>query len=239
MTSSLIERTPRTWLTHVGAEQLPAAVAEVAARGGGPLRWWVTQPTDADIAAADTEGLLPERELLQLRIPLPLAPNAAPAVTVRAFVVGEDEDAWLDVNNRAFDWHPEQGGWTRSMLLAREQEPWFDPEGFLLHWDDESGRLAGSVWTKVHPAADGDPHMGEIFVIGVDPDFGGRGLGRALTAAGFDWLHRERDIDVGMLYVDVANKPAMKLYADLGMTRHHADHAFYGEIPAPTTEPIA
>jgi mycothiol synthase len=237
VTSSLIERTPRTWLTHVGADQLHAAVAEVSAQGGGPLRWWVTEPSEADAAAAHAAGLARERELLQLRTPLPLPPSivgAAPQLTLRPFVVGEDEDAWLDVNNRAFDWHPEQGGWTRSMLLAREQEPWFDPEGFLLHWDDVSGRLAGSVWTKVHGAADGNPPMGEIFVISVDPDFGGRGLGRALTAAGFEWLHRERAMDVGMLYVDVANTPAMKLYADLGMTRHHGDVAYYGEIPGPT-----
>jgi mycothiol synthase len=237
VTSSLIERTPRTWLTRVGADRLPAAVAEVAAQGGGPLRWWVTEPGDADTAAARAAGLAPERELLQLRTPLPLprsTVDAARHATVRPFMVGEDEDAWLDVNNRAFDWHPEQGGWTRSMLLAREQEPWFDPAGFLLHWDDETGRLAGSVWTKVHPAADGDPPMGEIFVISVDPDFGGRGLGRALTVAGFEWLHRERAIEVGMLYVEVSNTPAMKLYADLGMTRHHADHAYYGEIPGPT-----
>ena len=237
MTSSLVERTPRTWLTHVGADQLRAAVAEVAAQGGGPLRWWVSEPTAADTAAAQAAGLVPERELLQLRTPLPLPQStvdAAPPVAVRPFVVGEDEDAWLDVNNRAFDWHPEQGGWTRSMLLAREQEPWFDPEGFLLHWDGASGRLAGSVWTKVHRAADGDPAMGEIFVISVDPDFGGRGLGRALTAAGFDWLHRERGMEVGMLYVDVNNTPATKLYADLGMVRHHGDVAYYGEIPGPT-----
>jgi mycothiol synthase len=123
------------------------------------------------------------------------------------------------------------------MLLAREQEPWFDPEGFLLHWDDASGRLAGSVWTKVHEAADGDPRMGEIFVIGVDPDFGGHGLGRALTVAGFEWLRRERAVDVGMLYVDVANRPAMKLYADLGMSRHRTDRAYFGDVPPDAARP--
>jgi mycothiol synthase len=223
----LVERTPRTWITHVAAVDLPGAVAEAAALGGGPLRWWVTEPTAADEAAAAAAGLVPERDLWQLRVPLPL--DGPSDIAVRSFVVGRDEDAWLEVNNRAFDWHPEQGGWTLDMLRARFAEPWFDPAGFLLH-DDASGRPAGFVWTKVHPRSAVDPELGEIYVIGVDPDFSGRGLGRSLTLVGFDWLHRERGVDTGMLYVDATNTPAVHLYTDLGMTRDHTDRAFLGVI---------
>ena len=86
----------------------------------------------------------------------------------------------MAVNNRAFATHPEQGGWSVEELVEREQEEWFDPAGLLLYEVD--GRLAGSCWTKIH--RDTDPPLGEIYVISVNPDFQGRGLGRSLTVAG-------------------------------------------------------
>jgi len=39
------------------------------------------------------------------------------------------------------------------MLQAREQEDWFDPDGFVLAFDADG--LAGFCWTKVHPRATG------------------------------------------------------------------------------------
>jgi mycothiol synthase len=146
-------------------------------------------------------------------------------VTVRTFVPGRDEAAWVKVNNRAFAGHPEQGAWTVDMLRAREQEAWFDPEGLLLAFDDEG--LAGSCWTKVHPPQ--PPHepeaLGEIYVIGADPSRHGRGLGRALTSAGLASL-AARGIEIGMLFVDADNEAAVGLYRSLGFTTSRTDRAY-------------
>jgi mycothiol synthase len=176
---------------------------------------------------------MPGRVLYQMRRVLPVEDalrSSQPALTTRPFRVGEDEEAWLDVNNRAFEHHPEQGGWDLDTLKQREAEPWFDPDGFLLH-HDAGGHLNGFCWTKVH--GDVDPPLGEIYVIAVDPEPRAPtpGLGRQLVIAGLDYLY-QRGLRFGMLYVDAANSRAVKLYVDLGFVINHLDQAYVGDIRA-------
>jgi mycothiol synthase len=184
--------------------------------------------SEDDAAEAADAGLVVVREVLQLRRPLPADPP--PPLDVRAFRPRLDDEAFLEVNNRAFRWHPDQSGWTVDHLHEAEAEPWFDPEGFLLHEVD--GRLAGFCWTKVHPATADDPALGEIYVIAADPDFTGIGLGRALTLAGLDHLAR-RGLTVGMLHVEGTNEPARGLYDKLGFTLHSAHRWWAAEGTPP------
>lgn len=209
---------------HADAVLVQTAVDVVRQAGGGHTHMWVNRPNDADDALARAAGLSRGRDLYQMRRPLPADEDYE--LETRPFVVGRDDEAWLTVNNRAFHSHPEQGGWDLATLQARQREPWFDSDGFLLHEVD--GRLAGFCWTKVH--ADHDPPLGEIYVIATDPDFQGRGLGRRLVLAGLDHLAR-KGLTVGMLYVDAANAPAVHLYKDMGFEVDHVDRAYVGDIP--------
>jgi mycothiol synthase len=204
---------------------LCSAIAAVAEHGGGLVRHWVRAGDPAARTASEALGLVRERDVHQLRRSLPL--DEPWDLDVRPFVVGRDEAAWLEVNNRAFHWHPEQGGWTLDDLQARLDEPWFDPAGFLLH--EEGGRLVGFCWTKAH--CDTDPPLGEIYVIAVDPDAGRRGLGRRLTLAGLDHLHGT-GLTVGMLYVDGTNDKALALYRSLGFVVHHVDTSYTIRVAA-------
>jgi mycothiol synthase len=200
-----------------------ALTGELAvAAGGHVLRLWAHGDLPAAAALAQTAGFERFRALWQMRRSLaepltqPLEGPALPAGrALRTFVPGQDEDEWLKLNGRAFAKHPEQGGWTRHDLDLREREPWFDPAGFFIA--ERDGRMTGFHWTKVH-----DPNVGEVYVVGVDPDEQGSGLGRALTLAG---LRHLRDLGVGqaMLYVDEDNVPAIRMYEGLGFTRATVD----------------
>ncbi|MGH9190045.1 MAG: mycothiol synthase [Acidimicrobiales bacterium] len=229
---------------HIGRRLVAAALDVVRQEGGGHVHLWVPKPTELHDRVASEAGLRRGRELRQLRRALPL--DEPSTLEVRPFVPGRDEAAWLEVNNRAFRWHPEQGGWDLETLRSRQNQPWFDPQGFLLREHD--GKLAGFCWTKVHqdPTHRTSAAEGEIYVIAVDPGFQGLGLGRSLLVAGLDWLTR-RGIDTAMLYVDADNGPALRLYRSLGFSLDHVDRAYVGDVaaaaqpmpPTPTADPSA
>jgi mycothiol synthase len=169
-----------------------------------------------------------------MRRELPV-PGPRSDLRLRTFEPGIDEAAWLEVNNRAFADHPEQGRWKLETLLDREAESWFDPGGLLLH--EGSGRLDGFCWTKVHAGL--TPPIGEVYVIAVDPAARGAGLGRALLLAGLDLLAGQ-GLSGAMLYVDSGNRAATNLYTDAGFHIDHIDRAYVGEVTPerPTSEPI-
>ena len=202
-----------------------AGRSEVAA---GRLRLWAHGEHAGAVALATTLGFTQARVLWQMRRSL-LAPLAEPhlpeGVRLRPFVVGADEREYLRVNNAAFDWHPEQGGWDLDQVKLREAEPWFDPNGFLLAVDADD-RLLGFHWTKVHGDG-GHSHepIGEVYVLGVDPSARGMHLGAALTLAGLRHL-RDRGLRQVMLYVEADNDAAVRVYRDLGFTRWDTDVSY-------------
>ncbi len=200
------------------------AVSEAPPRS--PLHLWAMQAGPADDELARALGFAAERDLLQMRVPLPLAVDVVEAtrpLATRPFEPARDEEAWVRTNNRAFAGHPEQGGWTVEQLRARMAAAWVDLDGFLVADDPDGGGFIGSCWTKIHH--DRTPALGEIYVIAVDPRHHGQGWGRSLTVAGLESLAR-RGVTVGMLYTDSTNEAAVKLYRSLGFTVDHVDRSY-------------
>ena len=204
-----------------------ALLEELVARTPARLRIWAQGNSAAAQRLARSQGLVPARELMIMTRPLaealPRTP-VPPGVRLRTFVVGQDEDAWLAVNARAFAHHPEQGRLTRADLAERMAEPWFDARGFFVavREDDATGgsggqELIGFHWTKEHP--DG---LGEVYVLGVDPGAGGGGLGKALLARGLQHL-KDRGLGLVQLYVEADHERAVGLYRGYGFTESSRD----------------
>ncbi|WP_281895321.1 mycothiol synthase [Phytohabitans aurantiacus] len=193
----------------------------------GRLRLWAHGDHPSAGALALSLGFARSRVLFQMRRSLFAAlpePRVPDGVEVRAFRPGEDDDAWVEVNARAFADHPDQGRWTLRDLHVRMAEPWFDPEGFLIA-TDPAEKLLGFHWTKVHGHHHEHQPIGEVYVVGVDPSAHGLGLGRALTVAGLRHL-RGRGLDQAMLYVDESNVRAVALYEGLGFARWSTDVSY-------------
>jgi mycothiol synthase len=172
---------------------------------------------------ADRHGFERVRELWVMRRSLadPLPAYVAPDGLVLRSYRDSDAEELIRINALAFVDHPEQGAMDAANLAERMAEPWFDPEGLILA--ERDGRLVGFHWTKRH-----SDKLGEVYVVGVDPNVQGIGLGRILTLAGLEHL-RSKGIEDVLLYVESDNAPAIAIYRDkVGFT--HADrdtHVMY------------
>lgn len=198
---------------------------------GQRLRLWSHGDLPGAKSLALKNGLTHSRSVIQMRRSLvdPI-PEIDPVIPIRSFLPGLDEQSWLELNNAAFKGHPEQSNWSLRDLSIRSQESWFDPRGFLIA--EIEGVMAGFCWTKIHGghshrhSAGEDEHdhdpIGEIYIMGVNPKFQGKGIGRAVTIAGLKHLRYE-GIFSAMLYVDADNQSAIKLYRSLGFTEWGRD----------------
>jgi mycothiol synthase len=210
--------------SHRGHGHGRALGSALLAVSGKRLRVWAHGGHSAARHLAQVLGLTLFRELRQLRRPLTgldlPEPKLPDGVTVRTFVPGQDDAAWLTVNAESFAHHPEQGSLTQRDLDDRKAELWFDPQGFFLaeREGEQGAELIGFHWTKVHA----EEQLGEVYVLGVRPGAQGGGLGRALTTIGLRHLAAQ-GLPTAMLYVDADNKAALTVYERLGFITHETD----------------
>lgn len=197
----------------------------VSESAGEQLRLWSHGDLPGAQHLAESRGFFRIRTVVQMRRTLNLTlPPLSQNISLRTFEIGSDEDAWLALNNRAFKDHPDQGNWSRRDLEVRMKESWFDPKGLILA--TENGEIRGFCWVKIHGGTkhqdhDHDP-IGEIYVMGVDPDSKRKGIGREVTLAGLHFM-QDQGIFSAMLYVDAANASALALYRSLGFTEWARD----------------
>lgn len=181
----------------------------------GESRFWAHGDLPGAQALAAATGLGAERTLLVLRLEMVDAPaeSVPDGITLRSYEPA-DAEAIIEVNRRAFASHPEQGAMDRADFDRRTANDWFDPAGLFVA--EREGRVVGFHWTKI------EDDLGEVYVVGIDPDAQGGGLGKAVTARGLRhlWESGIRTVD---LYVEGDNSPALAVYEGLGFRPHAKD----------------
>ena len=124
----------------------------------------------------------------------------------------EDEEEKLTlIQNRCFE-----GTWgynpnTVATITYRTHLSHFSPDDVVL--TGEGDKVTGYCWTEVTPSKDG--REGRICMIGVDPDYRGRGIGRRVLLAGLAHLG-SKGVRAAVLTVDSENEAACALYRSVG-----------------------
>lgn len=178
--------------------------------------WWAFGNLPPAQGLAARMGATLARELLIMERDLQDDPSlrepAPQDIIIRPFQEA-DAQALVEVNEDAFVDHPEQAEMSLEDFWTRTGQDWFDPAGLLVAIDDDSGAFAGFHWTKTEHSDPSHPDelVGEVYVIGVDPAYAGRGIGRALLSAGLAHL-ADKGVRRVRLYVEASSERVVKMY---------------------------
>lgn len=145
--------------------------------------------------------------------------------SVRSFRKG-DTPLLTQVQNDAFT-----GSWgfcpnTEEQIDYRTQMPNTSKAGILFLFDGD--RPAGYCWTVLVPAETGV--RGMIGMIGVAPQYRGKGVSRHILQAGMKHLRSVGRAEIG-LEVDGKNDPAVRLYASTGFKKIGERYWFERVLP--------
>lgn len=185
---------------------------------GTKLRLWSHGENTLAHHLAQSVGMKEVRTLLQMRRSLLSSienPTLPANYHMSEFNYGRDAEAWLQANKEIFKVHPEQGTWTMRDFEIRMKEDWFNPGGFFILWYHTD--IVGFGWTKVHRHSHSTDHLplGEIYVLGIQPEHRGKSLGKSLTLKCLAYLQSLGLLEA-MLYVDKDDKAAVSLYESCG-----------------------
>jgi mycothiol synthase len=221
--------------SHRGAGVGKALLSEAIKICGKSLRLWVHGEAEVAHNLAASFNFEKIRTVMQMSKSLTdiqPVPVLDKEIIIRSFLPGIDSDDWLELNNKVFKDHPEQGGWQLSDLNHRLSEEWFDEKGFFIV--EKNKQVIASTWTKVHgehshdhdgEASHAHPAIGEIYITAVDPEYAGLGIGKALTITALNYL-KYQGLKDAMLYVDFDNKYAIKLYSALNFIKSGQDSVY-------------
>jgi len=157
------------------------------------------------------------RRFLELRLDIPKVcwQDVCQAALEYCHLQCGEEDKLTQIQNRSFagTWGYNLG--TVETIAYRINLSNCSPEDVVLAY--EGDKIIGYCWTETNydgEVANGE-RKGRIFMLGTDPDFRGRGVGKRVLLAGLAHL-KNKGVRVAELTVDNENKAACALYWSVG-----------------------
>lgn len=128
-----------------------------------------------------------------------------------------EEIILTDLQNRCFagswGYHPN----TVEAINYRMNSSGCSPQDVILIYQED--RPISYCWTEITPpSTSSNKRAGRIYMIGVDPDYRGRGLGRKVLVTGLTHL-KNKGAEIIELTVDSTNHVACSLYRTIGFTK--------------------
>ncbi len=155
------------------------------------------------------------RQFLELRLALSktsIPETPCNTYSLRHLQPGEEEQL-TQLQNRYFS-----GAWEYNPNTTKDIAYYLSlshhsPEYVILIYDKD--KPIGYCWTEINSEATEIKKEGRIHMLGVDPDYRGRGIGKKVLLAGLSYL-KNRGVQVVGLTVDSENKVAGALYRSAG-----------------------
>lgn len=197
-----------------------AALERVRAKGLGEMRANVRsgQPGEAMRSVLDGMGFKQVRVFQNMRLERAHGRAAPGAEGFRLRPMRADEaEALRDVQNASFDGSFGFSANSTADIEGMLGQPSQAPERVLFATEGE--RVAGYVWFGPDSAADSAARAARVEMLGVLPQWRGRGLGAALMEAALEAMDKRGFQDV-TLQVDSQNGTGRRLYARLGFVRY-------------------
>jgi mycothiol synthase len=124
-----------------------------------------------------------------------------------------EEDKLMQIQNRSF-----VGTWGYNTNTVEEIIYYTNltdrsPEDVILACDGD--KIIGYCWTEITCETATGERKGRIFMLGVDPHYRGRGVGKGVLLTGLSYL-KSKGLQVAELTVDSENQAACALYRSVG-----------------------
>ncbi len=155
------------------------------------------------------------RQFFELSLSLSDLPDAAPNVYSYRYLQPGEENKLTQIQNRCFT-----GTWGYNPNTIENTTYYINlsyhsPEDIVLIC--EGDKPVGYCWTEISCKVEtvNSERKGRIFMLGVDPDYRGRGIGKIALLAGLSYL-KSKGVQVVELTADSENEAACALYHSVG-----------------------